>query len=100
MTTEFCRKETKVRFHPSSVLHPATANANVTVAKAQAQAVQTLPTNLLLYEEMTRVHMFAYVRCTTVVTPITAALFAGPARLPLEAINEAESRWTGFGITI
>ena len=39
-----------------------------------------------------RYNAFAYVRCATVISPITAALFAGPSRLVIE--NEKPAQHT------
>ncbi|XP_070542906.1 3'-5' RNA helicase YTHDC2-like [Ptychodera flava] len=80
------QKESKVRFHPSSVLsQPPTGK--MTVADAHAQNVKNLPTDWLIYDEMTRTHRIANTRCVTVVSPVTVALFAGPARLPSDSLT-------------
>ncbi|CAH2275039.1 probable ATP-dependent RNA helicase YTHDC2 isoform X2 [Pelobates cultripes] len=57
-------------------------------ANCQAAAVQALPTDWLIYDEMTRNHRIANIRCCSVVTPVTAAIFSGPARLPSNAMEE------------
>lgn len=57
-------------------------------ANAQAAAVQSLPTDWLIYDEMTRAHRIASVRCCTAVTPITVAVFGGCAKLPSTALQE------------
>ena len=49
----FRRTENKVRFHPNSVLHENATN-KLTVGEIHFQTVQSLPTDWLLYEEMTR----------------------------------------------
>ena len=51
----FCysRKETKVRFHQSSVMSAA---PNVLGSNTHQKAVGQLPTDWLVYEEMTRAH--------------------------------------------
>lgn len=68
-------------------------------SNGQAAAVQALPTDWLIYDEMTRARRIANIRCCSVVTPVTVALFSGPARLPHNALEEPLSFrgiW-GFG---
>ena len=85
-----CRKESKVRFAVSSVLAPQGNQ------KGHTAAVRNLPSDWLVYEEMTRVHRMANVHCCTAISPITVAIFAGPAKLALEAVSEAESGTHGM----
>ncbi|XP_025000689.1 3'-5' RNA helicase YTHDC2 isoform X2 [Gallus gallus] len=80
-------KEKKVRFHPTSVLSQAQYK-KIPPSNGQAAAVQALPTDWLIYDEMTRAHRIANIRCCSVVTPVTVALFSGPARLPRNALQE------------
>uniref|UniRef100_A0A8C3L563 RNA helicase n=1 Tax=Chrysolophus pictus TaxID=9089 RepID=A0A8C3L563_CHRPC len=80
-------KEKKVRFHPTSVLSQAQYK-KIPPSNGQAAAVQALPTDWLIYDEMTRAHRIANIRCCSVVTPVTVALFSGPARLPRNALRE------------
>uniref|UniRef100_A0A493TAM6 RNA helicase n=1 Tax=Anas platyrhynchos platyrhynchos TaxID=8840 RepID=A0A493TAM6_ANAPP len=80
-------KEKKVRFHPTSVLNQ-TQYKKIPPANGQAAAVQALPTDWLIYDEMTRAHRIANIRCCSVVTSVTVALFCGPARLPRNALQE------------
>ncbi len=117
------RKETKVRFHQSSVMSPA---PNMLGTHTHQKAVNQLPTDWLVYEEMTRAHRYSWshsfsafmlgeerhskqiaillisyhvqfscrsaqVKTCTVVSPITIAVFAGPAKLPPDYIKDAES---------
>ncbi|XP_074650448.1 3'-5' RNA helicase YTHDC2-like [Tubulanus polymorphus] len=77
-------KESKVRLHYSSVLHPG-------VDSSYRDVVKSLPTDWLLFEEMTRSHRMAHVRCCSVVSPIAVCIFTGPAKLPVEAVNTTES---------
>ena len=49
----FFRTENKVRFHPNSVMHE-NATSKLTVGENHYQTVQSLPTDWLIYEEMTR----------------------------------------------
>uniref|UniRef100_A0AAR2LMR3 RNA helicase n=1 Tax=Pygocentrus nattereri TaxID=42514 RepID=A0AAR2LMR3_PYGNA len=80
-------KEKKVRFHPTSVLSQPQYK-KIPPANAQAAAVESLPTDWLIYDEMTRAHRIASVRCCTVVTPLTVAVFGGCAKLPSTAFQE------------
>ncbi|XP_053911310.1 3'-5' RNA helicase YTHDC2 [Cuculus canorus] len=80
-------KEKKVQFHPSSVLSQPRYK-KMPPANGQAAALQVLPTECLVYNEMTRARGMASIRCCSVVTPITVALFCGPARLPSDALRE------------
>ncbi|XP_060581690.1 3'-5' RNA helicase YTHDC2-like [Ruditapes philippinarum] len=68
----------KIKIHISSVL---------------PQQVGVLPTDWLFYEEMTRAGKGSYgglacVRCCTVVSPATVAIFAGPSKLPSDALKD------------
>ncbi|XP_054253200.1 3'-5' RNA helicase YTHDC2 [Indicator indicator] len=83
-------KEKKVRFHPTSVLsHPQFKK--ISPSNGQAAVIQALPTDWLIYDEMTRVHRIANIRCCSVITPVTVSLFCGPARLPSSALQEPSS---------
>ncbi|XP_013174019.1 PREDICTED: probable ATP-dependent RNA helicase YTHDC2 [Papilio xuthus] len=73
-------KEVKVAFHPSSTLNRGTG-----VAGSQ-KSVQTLPTDWVVFEEISRAGRFCFIRCNTLVTPLTVALFGGPLRLPAAAL--------------
>ncbi|XP_053330262.1 3'-5' RNA helicase YTHDC2 [Spea bombifrons] len=80
-------KEKRVRFHPTSVLSQPQYK-KIPPANGQAAAVQALPTDWLIYDEMTRAHRIANIRCCSVVSSVTAVIFAGPARLPSSALHE------------
>ncbi|XP_058878708.1 3'-5' RNA helicase YTHDC2-like [Acipenser ruthenus] len=80
-------KEKKVRFHPNSVLSQPLYK-KIPPANGQAAAVQSLPTDWLIYDEMTRAHRIASIRCCSVVTPFTVAIFGGSAKLPSTALQE------------
>ena len=80
-------RENKVRFHSASALGPA---PNEVGPDAHLAAVNRLPTDWLAYDEMTRLHRSAQVKSCTIISPVTIAMFAGPAKLPLEAVKEAE----------
>ncbi|NXE12881.1 YTDC2 helicase, partial [Lophotis ruficrista] len=90
-------KEKKVRFHPTSVLSQP-QNKKIPPANGQAAAIQALPTDWLIYDEMSRAHRIANIRCCSVVTPVTVSLFCGPARLPSNALQEPAS-FRGDGVS-
>ncbi|KAM9367474.1 3'-5' RNA helicase YTHDC2 [Phaethornis superciliosus] len=90
-------KEKKVRFHPTSVLSQPQCK-KIPPANGQAAAVQALPTDWLIYDEMMRAHRIANIRCCSVVTPVTVSLFCGPARLPSNALQEP-SYFGGDGVS-
>lgn len=75
-------KEVKVAFHPSSTLHRGSG-----VAGSQ-KSVQNLPTDWVVFEEISRAGRFCFIRCNTLVTPLTVALFGGPLRLPPGALTQ------------
>ncbi|XP_050669842.1 3'-5' RNA helicase YTHDC2-like isoform X6 [Leptidea sinapis] len=75
-------KEVKVAFHPSSTLH---RGGGVTGSQ---KSVQSLPTDWVVFEEISRVGRFCFIRCNTLVTPLTVALFGGPLRLPPGALTQ------------
>ncbi|XP_054034566.1 3'-5' RNA helicase YTHDC2 [Dryobates pubescens] len=83
-------KEKKVRFHPTSVLSQPQYK-KIPPSNGQAAAIQALPTDWLIYDEMTRAHRIANIRCCSVITPVTVSLFCGPARLPSNALQEPSS---------
>ncbi|XP_056393423.1 3'-5' RNA helicase YTHDC2 [Hyla sarda] len=83
-------KEKHVRFHPTSVLNQPQYK-KIPPENGQAAAIQVLPTDWLIYDEMTRAHRICNVRYCTVVTPATIAIFSGPARLPSNALQEPSS---------
>ncbi|XP_045156414.2 3'-5' RNA helicase YTHDC2-like [Mercenaria mercenaria] len=68
----------KIKLHTSSVL---------------PQQAGVLPSEWLFYEEMTRsgkrsIGGLACVRCCTVISPATVAIFAGPSKLPSDALKD------------
>ena len=86
------RKEFRVMFHPSSTLRECPKSPRTSVASSHSAVVEALQSDWLVYEEISRSGRFCHARCCTVVSPITVALFAGPARMPLDAVSEAESK--------
>ena len=83
------RKESKIRLHPSSVLC-GPPDQVLTSAMKHRQTINKLPTDWLLYEEMTRTHLVSQVKTCTVMSAVTVALFAGPAKLPPETVKMIE----------
>lgn len=77
-------------FHPSSTLRDFPKSPRMTSAQTHAANVQSLPCDWLLYEEMSRTGRFCHVKFVTLVNPLTVALFSGPARLPMDVLQEAE----------
>lgn len=75
-------KEVKVAFHPSSTLHQGGSMTG------SQKFVQNLPTDWVVFEEISRTGRFCFIRCNTLVTPLTVALFGGPLRLPLGALTQ------------
>ncbi|XP_070780527.1 3'-5' RNA helicase YTHDC2 [Enoplosus armatus] len=85
-------REKKVHFHPTSILSPSQFKEN-----SPAKSAQALPTDWLIYDEMSRGHRMASVRCCSMVTPITVAIFGGRAKLPSSALQEpAVQKATGI----
>jgi hypothetical protein len=83
----------RVHFHTSTVLDPPPALSKNTHLK---QYIKSLPSEWLVFEEMTRLHRRAQVKTATLVSPLTVALFAGPAKLSQNNIKDAEGA-TGHG---
>ncbi|XP_064618810.1 3'-5' RNA helicase YTHDC2-like [Lineus longissimus] len=88
-------RESKVRPHYRSVI--MTSPAKYSEASTLAKALKNLPTDWLFYEEMTRAQRIASVNCCTVVSPITLGIFAGPAKLPMDALKGHRQHHGGSG---
>ncbi|CAI5667703.1 unnamed protein product [Oreochromis niloticus] len=73
----------KLHFHPTSVLSQFQFKE-----KNQTRMAQALPTDWMIYDEMSRGHRMVTVRCCTLVTSITVAIFGGCARLHSSALHE------------
>ncbi|XP_072227665.1 3'-5' RNA helicase YTHDC2 isoform X2 [Leuresthes tenuis] len=82
-------REKKVHFHPTSILSQLQFKEN-----SQSRSAQALPTDWLIYDEMSRGHRMASVRCCSLVTSITIAIFGGCAKLPCSALHEAAAQRT------
>lgn len=82
------QKESKVRFHPSSVLNSALGGGKENFsAKNRRMQIENVPSDWFIFDEMSRIGRVSYARCCTIVSPITVAVFAGPARLPIDALS-------------
>lgn len=85
-------REKKVHFHPSSILNRSQLKEN----GPSRSPPQALPTDWLIYDEMSRGHRMASVRCCSMVTPITVAIFGGCAKLPSSALQELSAPRDSF----
>jgi len=79
-------------FHPLSTLRECPKSPRTSVAASHSAVVETLPSDWLICEEISRSGKFCHARCCTVVSPITVALFAGPARMPQDHVFQAKSK--------
>ncbi|XP_076020460.1 3'-5' RNA helicase YTHDC2 [Genypterus blacodes] len=80
-------REKKLHFHPTSLFSLFQSKGDAR-GKGQSASAPVLPTDWLIYDEMTRGHRFASARCCSLVTPITVALFGGGSKLPRSALDE------------
>lgn len=85
------RKEHKVVFHPSSTLRDLPKSARVSVSGGHTEVVRSLPTDWVIYEELSKVNRLSHVRTCTVVSAVTVGIFTGPTRLPLDALENSDS---------
>lgn len=67
---------------------PALRNSGTAGNTNRAATVEPLQSDWLIYGELAQVGPTAYAHQCTLVSPITVALFAGPLRLPLDALYE------------
>lgn len=87
------RKECKVAFHPSSALRNDPKDEKTSVAQSLTIGVENLPTDWIMFDELNRTGRLCFMKTCTLVSPITVAIFSGPARLPLESVIEAEGKF-------
>ncbi|XP_061571968.1 3'-5' RNA helicase YTHDC2 isoform X2 [Cololabis saira] len=80
-------RERKVHFHPTSIL-----SHTLFSEKNPAEAARSIPSTWLIYDEMSRGHRMASVRCCSLVTPITVAIFAGCAKPTCSGLQEPAER--------
>ncbi|GBP79903.1 Probable ATP-dependent RNA helicase YTHDC2 [Eumeta japonica] len=76
--------EVRVAFHPSSTLQATAAPPT----RHAIRALDALPTDWVVFEEISRAGRFCFVRCNTLVTPLTVALTGGPLRLATGALTQ------------
>lgn len=74
-------KEVKLTFHPGSSLHISRGKS------AFIESLRNIPSDWILYEEIVRIGRSCFIRCNTVVTALTVALFGGPLRLNTTALK-------------
>lgn len=95
------QRASRVRFSSRSVLSqpdPQSLGASAAAANARDSVIASLPTDWLIYGELARAGPTAFANMCTLVSPVTVALFAGPQRLPLDALYEPQNaRTTGLG---
>lgn len=84
-------KEGKVKFHMSSVLNTLPNSGCLNKNATHKNVVRNLPSDYLMYDEMSRYERLAFVRCSTLVSSATVALFAGPSKLSPDAIKDADT---------
>uniref|UniRef100_A0A1A8DHY6 RNA helicase n=1 Tax=Nothobranchius kadleci TaxID=1051664 RepID=A0A1A8DHY6_NOTKA len=82
-------REKKVHFHPTSILSQ--------LQSSTSKSAKTLPTDWLIYDEMSRGHRMASVRCCTLVTSITIAIFAGSTQPSCSGLQEPTVHKTNDG---
>lgn len=73
------RIDKKISPHPSSVIRDKSLKKN-------KESILSLPSEWIVFEEKTRAGIHCLIKCNTVVTPATVAMFCGPLFL-----NEEES---------
>lgn len=71
------RKEKGIRFHPSSVMN---LEFPVRGQKKQQENLDKIPSDWFIYGEMARLGRVSHAKSVSIVSPLTVALFAGPAR--------------------
>uniref|UniRef100_A0A096M857 RNA helicase n=1 Tax=Poecilia formosa TaxID=48698 RepID=A0A096M857_POEFO len=81
-------REKKVHFHPTSVLSQLQLK-EIPPLNNSSKSGQALPTDWLIYDEMSRGHRMASVRCCSVVTSITVAMFGGGTKLLSSTLHES-----------
>ncbi|CAL8343000.1 unnamed protein product [Merluccius merluccius] len=77
--------QTQIYFHLTSVLSQPHYKKSPT-AHGEAQSLQTLPTDWVIFDELIQGDKTT-IRCCSLVSPITVAIFGGCARLPSSALQ-------------
>ncbi len=60
-------------------------------AQRNKSSVGQIPTDWFVFDEMTRAGHLAMIRSVTAVSPVAVLIFAGPNRLPIEVVSEADA---------
>ncbi len=89
-----------MRLHPSSVLleeaQKKGGGEGACSAQRNRSSVGRITTDWFVFDEMTRAGHLAMIRGVTAVSPATILIFAGPNRLPIEAVSEADAGVQGL----
>ncbi|XP_029204296.2 3'-5' RNA helicase YTHDC2-like [Acropora millepora] len=85
------QKENSARFHNSSIMNQPPSHGE-SMSSAQAKSIARLPSDWLIYEEMTRLYTTVTVKCCTLVSPVTVALFTGPSLSSEHVMDSLSSR--------
>ena len=87
------QKESKVRLHPSCCILESVASKDGGQMSSQANklSVSKIPTDWFIFDEMSRAGHLAMIRGVTAVSPVSVLIFAGPNRLPIEIVSEADA---------
>lgn len=90
------QRASRVRFSSRSVLSQPEPQGSGAQGAASTRdgVVASLPTDWLIYGELARAGPTAFASMCTLVSPVTVALFAGPQRLPLDALYEPQNART------
>lgn len=80
-------------FHPVSTLRDTPKSARVNVSAGHSEVVRGLPSDWVIYEELSKVNKLSHIRTCTVVSPVTVGIFTGPTRLPLDALENSDSEY-------
>ena len=67
------------------------ASGHHVTAERNKSSVGRIPTDWFIFDEMTRAGHLAMIRGVTAVSPVTVLIFAGPNRLPIETVSEADA---------
>ena len=96
--TAVCRKEAKVRLHPRSVVLDGGGQAGGGDIRPSrdgnnSSALKDLPSEWVVFDEMTKAGRLSLIKGVTVVSPLTVALFAGPNRLRADDVDAADANY-------
>lgn len=74
-------KEVKLSFHPRSSLHISRGKSGF------IDSLKKIPSDWVVYEEIVKMGRSCFIRCNTITTALTVALFGGPLRLSPTALK-------------